>query len=175
MNLHYQKQTGVVLVISLIMLVLLTIIGMTGMQVTGLEEKMSGNNKEHNVAFQTAEATLRNAEAYLDSLTTLGDFNNTQAGFLSEATADPDYLAKLTWNTTNSAAGTTISGVATIPRYIIKHVGEQGDSINEGLSVGGYGESLAGSAITLFRVTSYSAGNTGKSRVILQSYYGKRF
>ena len=175
MNLNYQKQKGVVLVISLIMLVLLTIIGMTSMQVTGLEEKMSGNNKEHNVAFQAAEITLRNAETYIESLVTLGDFDDTQAGFLSEATADPDYLATATWNTTNSATGTTISGVAKTPRYIIKHVGQQGDSINEGLDITGYGESLAGSAVTIFRVTSSSTGNTGNSKVILQSYYGKRF
>ena len=175
MHLHYQKQTGVALVISLIMLVLLTIIGMTGMQVTGLEEKMSGNNKEHNIAFQTAEVALRDAEAYLDSISTLGDFNSTQSGFLSEATADPDYHAAATWNTTNSATGTTVSGVSTTPRYIIKHVGEQGDSLNEGLVITGVGEGLAGSAVTIFRVTSSSTGNTGISRVILQSYYGKRF
>jgi type IV pilus assembly protein PilX len=175
MNLHYQKQTGVALVISLIMLVLLTIIGMTGMQVTGLEEKMSGNNKEHNVAFQTAEVTLRDAEAYLESLATLNDFDDSQAGFISEATADPDYYADSTWNATNSATGTTVSGVATTPRYIIKHVGAQGDSINEGLVITGVGEGLAGSAVTIFRVTSSSTGNTGISRVILQSYYGKRF
>lgn len=171
---HDKKQAGVVLVISLIMLVLLTIIGITAMQVTNLEEKMAGNSKEYNTAFQAAETTLRNAEAYIDSLATLGDFTDTLPGFLSEGTVDPDYKATTTWSSANSAAGPTISGVIT-PRYIIKHVGAQGDSTNTGLTISGYGESLAGSAVTLFRVTSSSTGSTDQSRVVLQSYYGKRF
>lgn len=58
----FQHQSGVVLIVSLVMLLLLTIIGITGMQVSGLEEKMAGNSKEKNLAFQAAEAGLRDAE-----------------------------------------------------------------------------------------------------------------
>jgi len=47
--------------ISLIMLLLLTLIGVTGSQVTGLEEKMAGNMKDRNIAFQAAESALRDA------------------------------------------------------------------------------------------------------------------
>lgn len=173
MNLHYQKQTGVALVITLIMLVLLTMIGLTGMNVTSLEEKMAGNKKEHNVAFQTAEIALREAETYLNGIANLSDFDGTKAGFISEATADPDYRAEATW--INSITASAIDGVAQTPRYIIKHVGAQSDSANEGLVIVGTGEGLAGSSVTIFRVTSRSTGNTGRSSVILQSYYGKRF
>lgn len=56
----YQK--GVVLVISLIMLALLSIIGVAAMQATGLEEKMAGNMRDRNIAFQAAEAGMRDAE-----------------------------------------------------------------------------------------------------------------
>jgi len=58
----FQHQSGVVLVVSLIMLLLLTMLGVTGMQVSGLEEKMAGNSKDQNLAFQAAEAALRDAE-----------------------------------------------------------------------------------------------------------------
>jgi len=37
------------------MLLLLTIIGITGIQVSGLEEKMAGNSRDQNLAFQSAE------------------------------------------------------------------------------------------------------------------------
>jgi type IV pilus assembly protein PilX len=57
-----KPQSGVVLLVSMIMLLLLTIIGITGMQTTGLEEKMAGNMRDHNVAFQAAETALRDAE-----------------------------------------------------------------------------------------------------------------
>jgi Tfp pilus assembly protein PilX len=62
-----QRQTGVVLVISLILLLALTLIGVTGSNVTGLEEKMAGNNKDVNLAFQAAESALRFAEANLSA------------------------------------------------------------------------------------------------------------
>jgi type IV pilus assembly protein PilX len=55
-------QSGAVLVISLIMLLLLTLIGVTGMQTTSLEEKMAGNTRDRSVAFQAAESALRDAE-----------------------------------------------------------------------------------------------------------------
>lgn len=55
-------QSGAVLAISLIMLLLLTIIGVTGSQVTSLEEKMAGNMRDRNIAFQAAESALRDAE-----------------------------------------------------------------------------------------------------------------
>ena len=57
-----KHQSGAVLPISLIMLLLLTLIGVTGSQMTGLEEKMAGNMRDRNIAFQAAEAALRDAE-----------------------------------------------------------------------------------------------------------------
>lgn len=66
---HYkQKQSGVVLVISLIMLILLTLLGITAMRTTTLEEKMAGNDKDRNIAFQAAEAALRDAENNIETL-----------------------------------------------------------------------------------------------------------
>lgn len=55
-------QSGAVLVVSLIMLLLLTLIGVTGMQTTSLEEKMAGNTRDRSIAFQAAESALRDAE-----------------------------------------------------------------------------------------------------------------
>lgn len=62
MNKFTQSQSGAVLIISLIMLLALTIIGLTSSSVTSLEEKMAANAKDINLAFQAAEATLRYVE-----------------------------------------------------------------------------------------------------------------
>ena len=65
---HRQRgktETGAVLVVSLLFLLVLTLIGLTGMQVTSLEEKMSGNMRDRNLAFQAAESALRAGEMYL--------------------------------------------------------------------------------------------------------------
>ena len=61
------NQSGVVLIISLILLLAITLIGVTGSNVTSLEERMSANSKDTNLAFQAAEAALRDAEAWLVS------------------------------------------------------------------------------------------------------------
>ena len=59
---NYRHQSGAVLAISLIILLLLTLIGLTAAQVTGLEEKMAGNLRDRNLAFQAAESALRAGE-----------------------------------------------------------------------------------------------------------------
>jgi type IV pilus assembly protein PilX len=75
-----KHQSGVVLVISLIMLLALTLIGVTSSSVTGLEEKMSANTKDMNLAFQAAEAALRDAENNLTAqpVFTRGTSNSNQ-------------------------------------------------------------------------------------------------
>ena len=57
-----RRQNGAVLIVSLIMLLLLTLIGVTAMQTNGLEEKMAGNMLDRNIALQAAESALRDAE-----------------------------------------------------------------------------------------------------------------
>ena len=57
--------TGAALFISLVFLLILTIAGLAGVQNTFLEEKMAGNLREGNLAFQAAESALRAGEASL--------------------------------------------------------------------------------------------------------------
>ena len=63
---HTQHQSGSVLVISLIIMLVLTMLGVSGMKSAVLEEKMAGNVRDTQLAFQAAEATLREAEKYID-------------------------------------------------------------------------------------------------------------
>lgn len=59
-----KNQHGAILVISLIILLLMTLIGVSAMRGTTLQEKMAGNLRDYNLAFQSAEAGLRDAETY---------------------------------------------------------------------------------------------------------------
>lgn len=63
-----RNQRGAVLYIALIMLVLLALIGIIGMQVAGMQERMSANYSAVNVAFQNAEGLARNAECVLEDV-----------------------------------------------------------------------------------------------------------
>jgi type IV pilus assembly protein PilX len=59
---------GSVLVTSLILLLVMTLLGLSAMQTSLMEETMAGNARDHNLAFQAAEAALRDADAWLYSL-----------------------------------------------------------------------------------------------------------
>jgi len=61
------QEQGSVLLVSLVFLLLLTIVGVSAMNMTRLEERMTGNFRDHELAFQAAEAALLDAEAYVES------------------------------------------------------------------------------------------------------------
>ncbi len=61
-NPYINKQQGAVLIVSLLMLLVMTIIGLSAMRSTTLEEKMAGNYRNSNIAFQAAESALRDGE-----------------------------------------------------------------------------------------------------------------
>lgn len=54
-------QRGTALIMSLVILMILTILGVTAMSTASLEEKMSGNTQETNKAFEAAESGLNDA------------------------------------------------------------------------------------------------------------------
>lgn len=58
-----RRERGVALVIVLILLLVMTLLGVASMRGTLLEERMSGNLFSRSLAFQAAEAALREGEA----------------------------------------------------------------------------------------------------------------
>lgn len=161
---HKAQQTGVVLVVSLIMLLLLTLISLTAMQVTGLEEKMAGNMRDQNLAFQTAESTLNTAEAGL-SLTTIFDAAGT-GGFYSVASTIPTDTAILlaTFWTTNPIATYDTSGFGNgiaDAKYIVQDLG----------LVACHGSGLSAGDCHAYRVTARATGGSQNSMIMLQSIY----
>ena len=63
--------------VSMVLLLVMTLIGMAGIEVTGLEEKMVLNMRDRQAAFEAAEAALTQAEQYLE--------NDAQVGIASFA------------------------------------------------------------------------------------------
>lgn len=58
-----RRQAGAVLYVALIILILLSLIGIVGMRVSGMQERMSANYMRTNEAFQIAERDARAVEA----------------------------------------------------------------------------------------------------------------
>lgn len=62
-----RAQRGAALYVALIMLILLALIGIVGMQVTGMQERMAANYLRVNVAFQSAEGRARQVERQISA------------------------------------------------------------------------------------------------------------
>ncbi len=66
------NQTGSALAVALVFTLLMTIIGVAAMQTATLQERMAGNLRDRNLAFQAAEAALREGEVWVpDNLAAL--------------------------------------------------------------------------------------------------------
>ncbi len=65
---NLDKQQGAILIVSLLILLVLTMIGITGTRTTTMEEKMVGNMRQQSISFQAAEAAIRDAENWLKPL-----------------------------------------------------------------------------------------------------------
>ena len=130
MTIHkpFSRQRGAALFVSLMFLIILTLLGISAANVGIMQERMAGNVRETNEAFQLAEATLREIEQRLveigeggsgglgeipvwaEALDTLGidrfDCTLTQAGNLpwnsAPTTGNDYYVVELTDSITAS-------------------------------------------------------------------------
>ena len=73
-------QSGMTLVVSLIILISLTILGVTSMQATRTEVSMAGNLRESGFTFNAAEAGLRNAESFVNISTSKTVYTDPSIG-----------------------------------------------------------------------------------------------
>lgn len=163
-------QRGSALVIALVFLLLLTLIGVTAMQTTTLQERMSGNVRDRSLAFQAAEAALREAETFLGQAA-LPQFNNT--GGLLQPVQHAGRQA--TWDSHNWAGNSRVYGGALVdedgqnltaeqPRYVI-------EELPPVQSPGGSARFGALPEVGVYRVTARGVGGTTDAVVILQTTF----
>ncbi|PKM06655.1 MAG: pilus assembly protein [Gammaproteobacteria bacterium HGW-Gammaproteobacteria-4] len=122
---HAKRQRGVALVVVLILLLVMTLLGLASMRGTLLEERMSGNMVDRGLAFQAAEAALREAEALLvptpPAFPAVGCTNGlcaqpVPALGVPERAVDPAFAG---WRTAVADVGT----LAVQPQFIIEALG----------------------------------------------------
>lgn len=165
-----KKQQGAALVVSMIILVAMTMVGITSMKGTSTEMTMAGNLRESALTFQAAEAGLSTAEAILLA-------GNNPPNMLDNIDADPNYLTNATWDSASAnTAATTLANITTNPRYITKYLGEWNpdskvSSLDPGFS--GYGQASNAIKVAYFRITSRGFGQTGNTFRTVQSFFGR--
>lgn len=69
LSLTLNSQNGSALIIGLLLLLVITIIAVSGVRESLMQERMSGNWHDRNLAFQASEAALREGERWLNQAT----------------------------------------------------------------------------------------------------------
>lgn len=185
-----RQQQGVVLFLSLVMLLLLTILGVSSIQTTSLQQRMARNADDTNLAFQAAESALRDGEDLLEAVTSLIDFDGGSAlaqdngyYFAADPGAVPNWIVlncpvppcPRSWAAPVGArtADTVITGVAAQPKYIMEYLTAV-ISDADALNLDNIGQDTGSGTTQIFRVTALGTGGTLGARVMIQATYGKR-
>jgi type IV pilus assembly protein PilX len=143
---HMQK--GAILIVALVMLLLLTVIGISSMRGTTLQERMASNMRDQNMALQAAESSLRKAESVLDE----------------KFTADTMSTLNVTPVWVNHSA-VSITGLAAAPRYRMTPIANLSTSTEAGLPPDeGYLVRVEAEGFGITKDTSDSAGSTVQIR-----------
>lgn len=175
------RASGSALIISILLLLVMSVLGLAAMQTTTLQERMSMNMRDRHMAFQAAEAALRDAEQFLFAGGgLLATFNgeglcppvtantNPCTGDDPMLAGDAAAWAAYDWENQSMAySGAAIEGLAQPPRYVIERLdvtlAEQAATL--------HADEEAQGEVAVFRITARSTGGTDVGVVILQSTF----
>jgi type IV pilus assembly protein PilX len=177
-----RRQQGFVLVMALVFLVLLTILGVSALNTTSLEEKMAGNTKDRNLAFQAAETALLAGERWIEAQLQKPNFPDNVHGLYNvDTTSAVANWDAITWTSNvvsypcspsvTSSCGTGVGKISTQPKYIIEDLGEVPDSKTSLVVNTDY----QSKGITMLRVTARGTGGTDAAVAMVQSTYSRQY
>ena len=166
------RQQGSALIFSLVILLIMTLIGVTSMNTSTLEEKMAANDRARKVAFQSAESALRDAETAIAARDYLGDLENSfsgvteEAGYYDTGELDPSTL----FDEDSWVAGADCV-MANAPGETV----DQGGCYKvEQIEFNAPVSHIEGATYNLItRITVRGVDNSGSAAVILQAYNNK--
>lgn len=165
------RQSGAALIVVLVMLVVLTLLGINGAQQSVMQERMVGNFRDQQIAFEVSEATLRKAEDIVLVPVIFNDITDSDwlitgnsADGLYEGDQGLDPL--LGTHTRKAITDTSVKGEsAANPEYYIERLPEV--YMAKSSLVRGFPEQAP--KVRNFRATSRAKGKTTKAEVVLQS------
>lgn len=167
-SLKLRRERGAALIVALVLLLLMTVLGVTAMRTTTLQERMAGNVRDSNLAFQAAEAGLRGGEQLLEGA--VPPFTGSNGLLLAQADAGQVAF----WNSydwaANSRTATGVAGVHADPQYVVEELPVSLSSANGSLVESGGGVGEAG----FYRITARALGGSTDAIAILQTTYRRQ-
>jgi type IV pilus assembly protein PilX len=175
-----RKQRGAVLIVALIFLLVMTILILASVRGTVMQERMASNLYDRSLAFQAAEAALREGERYvLESPPKPAGVGCDSSGNCSKPapTAVPVWQVETNWDNahdTGDGHGHVIE-VGTLPvppKFLIELLASDMPEVNlcESTAIDPDAPCFAGPEGLRYRITARS-GESGRAMVVLQSVF----
>lgn len=167
-----RRQRGVTLILAIALLVVLTMVMLTSLQITYGQEKIGFNQRDMQTAFHAAEAALREGELWVREQTAVPSAVSVCAstpcdvwenGAITPGTSDG------TWWATNGRAFTgAIELVSSTPQFVVQEVMTVPFELSP--------ESLANDeGYHYYRITARGVGKEDNTIVILESIFATEF
>jgi Tfp pilus assembly protein PilX len=153
------RQAGAALFMALIFLLILTMLGVFGMNVSRLENLMAGNTQFQATALNNAEYTLARGIAAIRKVDTDGLAYPTIAGYHTDGDHDP---SELVWNFTKQTVSLPDGSNGD---YVIVNAGTDNDD-GEDSSYNGVINPAPGAVVQVFLVTAQSESSRGAKRIV---------
>ena len=169
-----QAQQGIALVVALVLLLVITLVGLAAVRGTIMQQKMSANLYDREIAFQSAEAALRTAAALVPSHPALIARNCRTGGTVCLTNPFSDTLPAGSihdLSTTDYAASPLAAGQ---PQYVIENMGNWADpstdtGYGQTANSHNYGAQGLSSTAVYYRITARSSDpvKTGDRAVVV--------
>jgi len=182
-QLNYHKQQGVTLLVAMIMLLILTMVGVSTMKDATMQERMSANNQQASLARANAHSALIAAEEYLESLP-IEDEQDVMDQFIPEdglyiplkrlaesQAAEPtaDMTQPDNWTADNSIeVDTKVDGFKD-PRFFIEYIGRLNSDPEA--SIDDEDSEKSTKFPLVFRITAIGYGSFVDNAAIIQGIY----
>lgn len=119
------REEGVALVVALVLLIVATLLGLAGVRVSSMQERLSANMFDRSLAMQASEAALRAAEAAITAAPGLGVDCSPGSLPLCEPIPPTAFSGTNTdWITVPAAFVTNPALSASPPQFMIQFLGE---------------------------------------------------
>ena len=172
---HFRNARGVALPVALLLLVVITILALAGLRSTTLQERMSGNLHDRNLALQAAESALRVAEEAIKA--NAATFDCDCAITACPIPPPGAGCASQNWRNATTSLRTWLDDP---PQYYIENMGTGPGWGGEAECSGGADAYQYGSRcgelpdVRYYRITARSKPLAGRASVVLQSMFRRR-
>ena len=176
-----RDERGIALVAVLMFLVIMTMIGMAAMQSSGLQDRMSGNMRDQDIAFQAAENAVREGEQWIDAQVAHPAVSPSNSGNCAAPCTNVvwalnaneinagNFLNRPFWDLgTNLRIGTAIPGDLNPPLSLPRYAIEWDRFVADDLVDKDVGRQI-------YRVTARGTGRTDAAQTVIQTTYAKRY